>query len=95
MLKRSNESRRPGQAQRVFEPGLAINGELRVQLFGLNLLPIRVRLLVSSMDVAAGVGLNWWNDGGTRSDVEKSPAAGRERNGRRHGSMRNGKRSQV
>ena len=44
----------------VLDQGIAINGELRVQLFGLNLLPIKVRLLVSSKETAAELGLDWW-----------------------------------
>jgi hypothetical protein len=44
----------------VLDQAIAINGELRVKLLGLNLLPIQVRLLISSKDVAAQLGLDWW-----------------------------------
>ena len=37
----------------MLDQAIAINGELRVKLLGLNLLPIQVRLLVSSKEVAA------------------------------------------
>ena len=55
---RSERPRRPDRP--VLDQAIAINGDLRVQLFGLNLLPIKVRLLVSSKDVAAELGLDWW-----------------------------------
>ena len=55
--------RRPARAENnrsLLDQAIAINGELRVQLFGLNLLPVQVRLLVSSKEVAAALGLDWW-----------------------------------
>jgi hypothetical protein len=51
----------------VLDQAIAINGDLRIQLFGLNLLPIRVRLLVSSKDVAAQLGLDWWRPDSRRA----------------------------
>ena len=51
----------------VLDQAIAINGDLRVQLFGFNLLPIRVRLLVSSKDVAAQLGLDWWRPDSRRA----------------------------
>ena len=55
---RPDRPRRPDRP--VLDQAIAINGELRVKLLGLNLLPIQVRLLVSSKDVAAELGLDWW-----------------------------------
>jgi hypothetical protein len=52
----------------VLDQGIAINGELRVQLFGLDLLPVKVKLLVSSKEVAAALGLDWW-----RTDRKANP----------------------
>lgn len=94
--KHSNGGNPPQRARPALERGVAINGELRVQLFGLNLLPIQVRLLVSSKDVAEAVGLDWWNDSEARRRVAKraakSPAVRRERNERRQGTLGNGSR---
>ena len=55
---RPDRPRWPDRA--VLDQAIAINGELRVKLLGLNLLPIQVRLLVSSKEVAAELGLDWW-----------------------------------
>jgi hypothetical protein len=57
------ESERPPSRRSdrpVLDQAIAINGELRVKLLGLNVLPIQVRLLVSSKEVAAELGLDWW-----------------------------------
>src|SRR5688572_31080070 len=67
LKQKSDERRRSAHAPPVLEQGVAVNGELRVKLFGLNLLPIQVRLLISSKDVAAAVGLDWWNDADSRA----------------------------
>ncbi|MDQ3441485.1 MAG: gas vesicle protein [Planctomycetota bacterium] len=56
-----DQHRPPRRFERpVLDQAIAINGELRVKLLGLNLLPIQVRLLISSKDVAAELGLDWW-----------------------------------
>ncbi len=52
------------QERQLLDQAIAINGELSIQLFGLNLLPIKVRLLISSKDVAAELGLDWWRKHG-------------------------------
>ena len=49
-------------ARPVLDQGIAITGELLVQLFGLRVLPIKIRLLVSNKELAAELGLDWWND---------------------------------
>jgi hypothetical protein len=73
--------RRDNQQEPVLDQGIAIAGELRVKLFGLNLLPIQVRLLVSSKDLAAQLGLDWWSDEATRASVRGH--GGGHRNGKR------------
>ena len=89
-----DERRRSAHAPPVLEQGVAINGELRAKLFGLNLLPIQVRLLISSKDVAAAVGLDWWNDADSRAGAgaprRKATSRGL-RETRRHGTTRNGR----
>jgi hypothetical protein len=59
-LPRDRAGDNPQPKRPVLDQAIAINGDLRVQLFGLNLLPIKVRLLVSSKEVAAELGLDWW-----------------------------------
>ena len=44
----------------VLGEGIAITGELRIKLFGVGLLPIEVKLMISSAQLAEALGLAWW-----------------------------------
>jgi len=45
---------------RVLDKGLVIAGDIRVSLANVELLTVRIRLLVCSVDKAEQIGLNWW-----------------------------------
>lgn len=45
---------------RVLDKGLVIAGDVRISLANVELLTIRIRLLVCSVDKAEEIGLNWW-----------------------------------
>jgi Gas vesicle protein len=45
---------------RVLDKGLLIAGDIRVSLAEVELLTIRIRLIVCSLDKAQEVGLDWW-----------------------------------
>ena len=45
---------------RVLDKGLVIAGDVRVSLANVELLTIRIRLLVCSVDKAEQIGMNWW-----------------------------------
>jgi hypothetical protein len=45
---------------RVLDKGLVIAGDIRVSLANVELLTIRIRLLICSVDKAEAIGLNWW-----------------------------------
>jgi hypothetical protein len=45
---------------RVLDKGLVIAGDIRVSLAEVELLTIRIRLLVCSIDKAEQIGLDWW-----------------------------------
>ncbi|HWN44104.1 MAG TPA: gas vesicle protein [Thermoanaerobaculia bacterium] len=55
---------------RVLDKGLVIAGDIRVSLAEVELLTIRIRLLVCSIDKAEQIGLDWW-----RQDPNLSVAA--------------------
>lgn len=57
---------------RVLDKGLVIAGDIRVSLAEVELLTIRIRLLVCSIDKAEQIGLDWW-----RNDPHLSVAARR------------------
>jgi hypothetical protein len=45
---------------RVLDKGLVVAGDVRISLANVELLTIRIRLLVCSIDKAEQIGLNWW-----------------------------------
>jgi hypothetical protein len=45
---------------RVLDKGLVIAGDIRVSLAEVELLTIRIRLIVCSIDKAQEIGLDWW-----------------------------------
>jgi Gas vesicle protein len=45
---------------RVLDKGLVIAGDIRVSLADVELLTIRIRLLICSIDKAEQIGLDWW-----------------------------------
>jgi hypothetical protein len=45
---------------RVLDKGLLIAGDIRVALAEVELLTIRIRLIVCSIDKAEQIGLDWW-----------------------------------
>lgn len=57
---------------RVLDKGLVIAGDIRVSLAEVELITIRIRLLVCSIDKAEQIGLDWW-----RQDPNLSVAARR------------------
>jgi hypothetical protein len=57
---------------RVLDKGLVIAGDIKVSLAEVELLTIRIRLLICSLDKAQEVGLDWW-----RYDRDLSPGAQR------------------
>jgi len=45
---------------RILDKGLVIAGDIRVSLANVELLTVRIRLLICSVDKAEQIGLNWW-----------------------------------
>ncbi|QWC86905.1 gas vesicle protein [Nocardioidaceae bacterium] len=46
--------------ERVLDKGVVIAGDIRVNLLDIELLTIKIRLLVASVDKAAEMGIDWW-----------------------------------
>ena len=45
---------------RVLDKGLSIAGDIKISLAEVELLTIRIRLIVCSIDKAQEIGLDWW-----------------------------------
>jgi hypothetical protein len=46
--------------ERVLDKGIVIAGDIQVNLLDIELLTIRLRLIVASVDTAREIGINWW-----------------------------------
>ena len=85
------EYRRPGQSlpghptttdsladilERVLDKGIVIAGDIQINLLDIELLTIKLRLLVASVDRAKEMGIDWWesdpmlSSGSRRDELE-------------------------
>ena len=87
---------------RVLDKGLVIAGDVKVSLAEVELLTIRIRLIVCSIDKAQQIGLNWWKydthfggDNATRSLENESLRREIQDLQRKVASLTDGRRSTV
>ncbi|PZV08479.1 MAG: gas vesicle protein [Leptolyngbya sp.] len=48
--------------ERVLDKGIVIAGDISISVADTELINIRIRLLISSVDKAREIGINWWED---------------------------------
>jgi hypothetical protein len=60
--------------ERVLDKGIVIAGDIRINLLDIELLTIKIRLLVASVDKAREMGIDWWEH-----DPSLTSGAGDER----------------
>jgi len=46
--------------ERILDKGIVVAGDVSVSLVGIELLTIRLRLLIATVDKAREMGINWW-----------------------------------
>ena len=46
--------------ERVLDKGIVIAGDIKISIADVDLLNIKIRLLVASVDKAMEMGINWW-----------------------------------
>lgn len=46
--------------ERILDKGIVIAGDIKISLADVELLNIKIRLLVASVDKAKELGINWW-----------------------------------
>ncbi|MEK6545255.1 MAG: gas vesicle protein [Nitrospinota bacterium] len=46
--------------ERVLDKGIVIAGDIKVSIADIELLNIKIRLLIASVDKALEMGINWW-----------------------------------
>jgi len=54
--------------ERVLDKGIVIAGDIQINLLDIELLTIKLRLLIASVDRAREMGINWWE---TDSSLQK------------------------
>lgn len=47
---------------RVLDKGVVIVGDIKINLVEVELLTIKIRLLIASVDKAKAMGINWWEN---------------------------------
>jgi hypothetical protein len=48
--------------ERVLDKGIVIAGDIQINLLDIELLTIKLRLLIASVERAEQMGINWWQD---------------------------------
>ena len=46
--------------ERVLDKGVVVAGDIQIRLLDIELLTIKIRLLIASVDKAKEMGINWW-----------------------------------
>ena len=73
--------------ERVLDKGIVIAGDIQLNLLDIELITIKIRLLVASVDRAKEMGINWWESDPTlttpkeekvefRAEIEREPEDG-------------------
>jgi hypothetical protein len=62
--------------ERVLDKGIVIAGDIKIQIADIDLLTIKIRLMVASVDKALEMGINWWQEDPYLSTSAKSTVQG-------------------
>jgi Gas vesicle protein len=65
--------------ERVLDKGIVIAGDIQINLLDIELITIKLRLLVASVDRAREMGINWWEtDPSLSQNAEELESENRE-----------------
>jgi hypothetical protein len=56
--------------ERVLDKGIVIAGDIQINLLDIELLTIKLRLLIASVDRAREMGINWWESDASLQKLE-------------------------
>ena len=56
--------------ERVLDKGIVIAGDIQINLLEIELLTIKLRLLIASVDKAREMGINWWESDASLHSVD-------------------------
>jgi Gas vesicle protein len=74
--------------ERVLDRGIVIAGDIQVNLLDIELLTVKLRLVIASVDTAREMGIDWWETdpwltGRARAAVDGAPRAAQVTSGNR------------
>jgi hypothetical protein len=73
--------------ERVLDKGIVIAGDIRIDLLDIELLTIKIRLIVASVDRAREMGIDWWEHDPMLSSGERDVLEENRRLRRRIGDL--------
>ncbi|MCG0285984.1 gas vesicle protein [Streptomyces sp. PSAA01] len=76
--------------ERVLDKGIVIAGDIQINLLDIELLTIKIRLLVASVDRAKEMGIDWWEHDPTLSSGARDVLEENERLRRRVDALEEG-----
>lgn len=62
--------------ERVLDKGIVIAGDIKINVLDIELLTIKIRLVVASVDRAREMGLDWWETDPTLSSGRRRQIVG-------------------
>jgi Gas vesicle protein len=65
--------------ERVLDKGIVIAGDIQINLLDIELLTIKLRLIVASVETARRMGISWWESDPWLTEAEDDPRSLRER----------------
>ncbi|WP_432969289.1 gas vesicle protein [Dactylosporangium sp. CA-233914] len=68
--------------ERVLDRGIVIVGDIRVSLLDIELLTLKLRLVVASVDTARQMGIDWWEHDPWLTSKAREPLPSSERTDR-------------
>jgi hypothetical protein len=64
--------------ERVLDKGIVIAGDIQINLLDIELLTIKLRLLIASVERAREMGINWWESDASLQALRSEEGNGRE-----------------
>jgi Gas vesicle protein len=62
--------------ERVLDKGIVIAGDIQINLLDIELLTIKLRLLIASVDRAREMGINWWESDSSLQSLDPGEGNG-------------------
>jgi hypothetical protein len=63
--------------ERILDKGIVVAGDISISLVGVELLTVRIRLVVASVDRALEMGIRWWESDAALAGPATAAAADR------------------